>query len=102
MNRQLSFDSVPEGVVDDEMADAFEMVRKSLETAYKRTERLLSLAAEETRPCAKCKTPLYFIRHRPRKPGERGALTPYTADGTNHFENCPHAEHFKRNQRRAW
>ena len=85
--------------VEDETAIAFEAVRKNLAAAEARMEKLLKLAAEEIRPCAKCGATLYFIRHQHHRPGERGAKTPYTVDGSNHFTNCPHAEHFSKRRR---
>jgi hypothetical protein len=56
-------------------------------------ERLLQLlqrVAEETRPCRACGEILYFVRHR------SGHTAPYTAQGINHFINCPQATQFRR------
>jgi hypothetical protein len=55
----------------------------------KRMETLLNLIAEEIRPCKACGVQLAFVRHR------NGKLGPYTADGVNHFINCPKAGEFR-------
>jgi hypothetical protein len=54
------------------------------QTIEQRLEALLSVVAEAHRPCKWCAKPLYFVRHR------NGKLTPYTAQGVNHFLDCPH------------
>lgn len=62
----------------------------SLPTIEQRLLKLLLLTAEEKRPCRACGVDLYFVRHR------TGTKAPYTADGLNHFVNCPQAARFKR------
>jgi hypothetical protein len=64
--------------------------------AYKdRLRKLLELVSEETRPCKACGTELFFVRHR------NGMRAPYTADGVNHFINCPSAEEFRKQKAAA-
>ena len=98
MNTPNLFDTEPnfEQQLDDDQAEAFEIIRKHLATARALMATLLRLTAEETRKCSKCDEMLYFVRHRPKSKHERGALTPYTVEGINHFTNCPSAEHFRR------
>jgi hypothetical protein len=55
-----------------------------------RIRRLLGLTAEESRTCKACGALLFFVRH------SNGKLAPYTADGVNHFVNCPAAERFRK------
>jgi uncharacterized protein with PIN domain len=60
-----------------------------LEEVKQRLLNLLEHIAKEIRPCRACGTPLYFVQH------ESGRLAPYTAEGLNHFANCPQAERFR-------
>lgn len=55
-------------------------------------EALLRNTAEFTRPCkrAECQTLLFMVRH------VNGTLTPYTFDGTNHYDNCPGSSQLKK------
>ena len=55
-----------------------------------RIARILRATYESMRPCKACGVQLYFVRNR-----VSNALTPFTLDGFNHFENCPAAEQFK-------
>ncbi|HLH04979.1 MAG TPA: hypothetical protein VKX25_19580 [Bryobacteraceae bacterium] len=55
-----------------------------------RLRRILELTAEESRKCKACGALLFFVRHC------NGKLAPYTADGVNHFVNCPSAERFRK------
>ena len=53
-------------------------------------EAILRNTAEEIRPCLKCNAIIFLIKLR------NGKRAPYTADGSNHFTNCPEAEAFKK------
>ncbi len=46
---------------------------------------LLKAVAWEQRPCKFCSRPLFFVRLE-----KIGKTIPYTAEGLNHFEDCPH------------
>ena len=68
------------------------MISQSIE---QRLEQLLAAVAELHRPCRYCEAPLYFVRHRD------GLLMPYTAEGENHFFNCPYTERLRKNRKEA-
>ena len=51
--------------------------------ALLRLRALLETVAVEKRPCRFCGKPLYFV------PTRAGKVAPYTAEGRNHFEDCP-------------
>lgn len=50
----------------------------------KRLLDLLKAVAYETRPCKFCGRRLYFVKV------WTGKTRPYTDEGVNHFEDCPH------------
>jgi hypothetical protein len=52
--------------------------------------KLLSLVAKECRACRACGMTIYMVEH------ANGKMAPYTADGVNHFANCPKAEQFRK------
>lgn len=64
-------------------------------TIEARMLRLLKHVAVEVRPCKLCGATLYFL------PLNTGKVAPYTADGENHFANCPHASQFRKRGRPA-
>ena len=45
---------------------------------------LLKAVSCKVRPCRFCGQQLYFV------PVASGKMRPYTAEGRNHFEDCPH------------
>ena len=53
-------------------------------TVVARLRALLETVAILQRPCRFCGKPLYFV------PTRAGKIAPYTAEGRNHFEDCPH------------
>jgi hypothetical protein len=67
----------------------------NLPTLDERMRRLLELTAVETRKCKACGVMLFFVQH------SSGKVAPYTADGLNHFVNCPQAERFKKGANRV-
>lgn len=62
------------------------------QTIEQRLEMLLAAIAEIHRPCRYCEAPLYFVRH------HSGDLMPYTAQGENHFFNCPYTERLRKSR----
>jgi hypothetical protein len=68
----------------------------TLPSIEKRLETLLQHIAEFERPCKACHAKLYFVRHK-----KSGAITPYTANGLNHFIACPSAPAFRRQREAA-
>ena len=62
----------------------------NLPSIEQRMHDLLLRTAKETRPCRACQAQLYFVQH------NNGKVAPYTADGVNHFINCPAANQFKK------
>lgn len=83
---QQQFDMF-EGTASPETIAKMAQERITLRT---NVETILRNTAEEIRPCKACETLLFFVKHR------NGNRAPYTADGTNHFTNCPQAEAFKK------
>jgi uncharacterized protein with PIN domain len=75
---------------DERQPTKEEWVEFELNQMKERLVKLFGLIAEEKRPCRACAQELWFVRHK------NGKVAPYTADGTNHFINCPHAKEFKR------
>jgi hypothetical protein len=53
-------------------------------SAEVRLLQLLQQVAYEQRPCRFCQVPIFFVRVK------TGATIPYTAEGVNHFQDCPH------------
>ena len=51
---------------------------------------ILSEVADHVRPCRFCGATLYFVRH------HNGGMTPLTAEGINHFRDCPNLQKSKR------
>jgi hypothetical protein len=62
----------------------------STDELRKRIVSILNSAAEAKRTCSKCGAPLWFVKAR-----ATGKLQPFTAEGLNHFADCPSAAHFK-------
>lgn len=42
--------------------------------------------------CSGCQRDIFWVRHR------RGAVTPYTAEGVNHFVDCPMRDRFRKDK----
>lgn len=55
-----------------------------------RIAKMLTLTAEEIRPCKKCRRLIYMLRMK-----TSGKLSPFTDDAVSHFSDCPHAEDFR-------
>jgi hypothetical protein len=62
----------------------------NLPSLEERIKRLLTLTANEIRPCKACQATIYMVIH------NNGKTAPYTEDGLNHFINCPNAGQFRR------
>jgi hypothetical protein len=77
----------------NELSELVKKPSSHLPTIEDRVRHLLTLIAEEIRPCKACEATLYFVRH------TNGARAPYTEDAVNHFVNCPKANDFKRRKR---
>lgn len=55
-----------------------------------RIAKMLTLTAEQIRPCKRCRRTIYMLRMT-----QSGKLAPYTDDGVSHFSDCVFAEDFR-------